>query len=139
MRNSYKKYLTGSQSKKLLDKSREYSRQNAFSRVAAASNLQTGFKQGFNGLRNVGMQSSGEVERLKRNLGPQFVYANQQLLKNELGQLNKKARRYSARTKRLRAAAAKEREKERAALAMIKNSGTRGTGRGTARRLKTVR
>ena len=139
VRNSYRKYLTGSQTKKLLDKSKEYSRQNAFSRLSQASDLQTGFKKGFNDLRNVGMQSSGEVERLKRQLDPQFVYANRQLDKNELASLNKKAKKYRYRTRRARARAAAERAKEQAALRQIAESGTRSTGRGTGRQLRTTR
>ena len=126
VRDQFRKYLTGHRSKKLLDLSREYSRQNAYNRVAAASELRTGFQQGFRGLQNTGMANSGEVERLRRRLGNQFVYANDQLNRNELAALGKNAERFKAATLRARL----EAEKERKARERIKNSGQRGNANG---------
>lgn len=94
IRNRYRRYLTGRRAQRLLALSQTYNRQNAFNRVAAASALRTGFRQGFNGLRNVGMENSGEVERLKRRLGSEFTYTNDQLNKNEVSALGELADKY---------------------------------------------
>lgn len=132
VRNRFKNYLSGNQTKKLLDLSKRYSRQNSFNRMQAASQLQTGFKQGFNGLRNVGMQNSGEVERLKKRLNAGFDYQNQQLLKNEGEALREQGQAMKRATIRARNA----RLPELTAKRMQASSGQRGMTGGAGRMLK---
>lgn len=146
VRNRYRKFLSGKQSRKLLDLSKSFSRRNAFNRVAAASALRTGFRQGFNGLRNTGMENSGEVERLRRRLGADFTYQNQQLNKNELGVLNEYGNAFKHQTiarrnawARQLAAQKKAEAQVQAAKTMITKSGTRGISGGGSKMLKTVR
>ena len=135
VRNRYKNYLSKSQSRKLLDLSKKYSRMDAYNRVAAASALRTGFQQGFNGLRNTGMQNSGEVERLKRSMQAGFDAQNQELNKNERAMLGQNGRTMKRNTIAARQAMMPFIKTKK----MIANSGQHGIGGGGGKMLKQVK
>ena len=130
----YRKYLTKKQTAALQKLARQNDWSNASARVNAADTLRKGFQSGMNGLRNTGIQASGEVERLKRRLNTSFTDTMTALKTGETAALSDEAQKLYKKTRsaRLRAArkAAAEKQKELLGRQKQKSSGQRGTGGG---------
>lgn len=108
----YKQYLKDAQIEALMEKSRQYNRENAGNRADAVSQARSNYDTAYRGLQNMGLagaketELTGEVPRLKTNIAGQFDRVNAQLYNREQQAVEALGGQYAAQTKAQQAAAA---------------------------------
>lgn len=108
----YKQYLKDAQIEALMEKSRQYNRENAGNRADAVSQARSSYDTAYRGLQNMGLagakgtELTGEVPRLKTNIAGQFNRVNAQLYNREQQAVEALGGQYAAQTKAEQAAAA---------------------------------
>lgn len=108
----YKQYLKDAQIEALMEKSRQYNRENAGNRADAVSQARSDYDTAYRGLQNMGLagakgtELTGEVPRLKTNIAGQFNRVNAQLYNREQQAVEALGGQYAAQTKAEQAAAA---------------------------------
>lgn len=108
----YKQYLKDAQIEALMEKSRQYNRENAGNRADAVSQARSSYDTAYRGLQNMGLagakgtELTGEVPRLKTNIAGQFNRVNAQLYNREQQAVEALGGQYAAQTKAQQAAAA---------------------------------
>lgn len=108
----YKQYLKDAQIEALMEKSRQYNRENAGNRADAVSQARSDYDTAYRGLQNMGLagakgtEITGEVPRLKTNIAGQFDRVNAQLYNREQQAVEALGGQYAAQTKAEQAAAA---------------------------------
>lgn len=108
----YKQYLKDAQIEALMEKSRQYNRENAGNRADAVSQARSNYDTAYRGLQNMGLagakgtELTGEVPRLKTNIAGQFNRVNAQLYNREQQAVEALGGQYAAQTKAQQAAAA---------------------------------
>lgn len=108
----YKQYLKDAQIEALMEKSRQYNRENAGNRADAVSQARSDYDTAYRGLQNMGLagakgtEITGEVPRLKTNIAGQFDRVNAQLYNREQQAVEALGGQYAAQTKAQQAAEA---------------------------------
>lgn len=108
----YKQYLKDAQIEALMEKSRQYNRENAGNRADAVSQARSDYDTAYRGLQNMGLagakgtEITGEVPRLKTNIAGQFNRINAQLYNREQQAVEALGGQYAAQTKAQQAAEA---------------------------------
>lgn len=108
----YKQYLKDAQIEALMEKSRQYNRENAGNRADAVSQARSDYDTAYRGLQNMGLagakgtEITGEVPRLKTNIAGQFNRVNAQLYNREQQAVEALGGQYAAQTKAQQAAEA---------------------------------
>lgn len=108
----YKQYLKDAQIEALMEKSRQYNRENAGNRADAVSQARSDYDTAYRGLQNMGLagakgtEITGEVPRLKTNIAGQFNRVNDQLYNREQQAVEALGGQYAAQTKAQQAAEA---------------------------------
>lgn len=108
----YKQYLKDAQIEALMEKSRQYNRENVGNRADAVSQARSNYDTAYRGLQNMGLagakgtELTGEVPRLKTNIAGQFNRVNAQLYNREQQAVEALGGQYAAQTKAQQAAAA---------------------------------
>jgi hypothetical protein len=108
----YKQYLKDAQIEALMEKSRQYNRENAGNRADAVSQARSNYDTAYRGLQNMGLagakgtEITGEVPRLKTNIAGQFDRVNAQLYNREQQAVEALGGQYAAQTKAQQAAEA---------------------------------